>query len=78
MRIPTEEFAHNSNAPAAFSADGRFLIAIGYDSVKYWPLPPEGSLVEEACRRLTRNLTQAEWKEFLSDEKYRKTCQSLP
>lgn len=78
MRIPTSEQAHNSRAPAAFSADGRFVIAIGYDSVKYWPLPPEESLVEEACQRLTRNLTRAEWKELLPDESYRKTCPSLP
>ncbi len=78
MRIPTYQFAHNSHAPAAFSADGRLVISIGYDSVKYWPLPPEEFLVEEACRRLTRNLTQAEWKELLPDERYRKTCPSLP
>ena len=77
MRVWTSDQAHNSRAPAAFSPDGRLLIAIGESSVNYWPLFP-ADLVEEACHRLTRNLTHAEWKAFLPGERYRKTCPSLP
>lgn len=35
-------------------------------------------LQAEACRRLTRNLTEDEWRQYLGDEPYRKTCQNLP
>jgi hypothetical protein len=31
-------------------------------------------LIAEACARLDRNLTDAEWRQYLSDEPYRKTC----
>jgi len=31
-----------------------------------------------ACSRLTRNLTKEEWKQYLPDEVYRKTCPNLP
>jgi hypothetical protein len=35
-------------------------------------------LIELACLRLTRNLTQEEWKQYLPGEPYRKTCPDLP
>ena len=35
-------------------------------------------LLAAACARLPRNLTPAEWKEFVGDEAYRKTCPNLP
>lgn len=35
-------------------------------------------LVQEACSRLSRNLTADEWKLYLGDERYRKTCPALP
>jgi WD40 repeat protein len=31
-------------------------------------------LIAEACARLDRNLTEAEWRQYLGDEPYRKTC----
>jgi WD40 repeat protein len=31
-----------------------------------------------ACQAANRNLTEAEWKQFLPDQPYRKTCESLP
>ena len=34
-------------------------------------------LIAEACSRLTRNLTTEEWKQYLRDEPYRKTCPNL-
>ncbi len=36
------------------------------------------NLINEACSRLTRNLTADEWKQYLGDEPYRKTCPNLP
>ncbi len=35
-------------------------------------------LIDLACSRLTRNLTKEEWKQYLPDEPYRKTCPNLP
>lgn len=34
-------------------------------------------LVEEACSRLSRNLTHEEWTQYIGDEPYRKTCHKL-
>jgi WD40 repeat protein len=35
-------------------------------------------LINEACKRVGRNLTQAEWKQYLVNEPYRQTCDNLP
>jgi WD40 repeat protein len=35
-------------------------------------------LVPEVCSRVPRNLTRAEWKQYMGDEPYQKTCPSLP
>jgi hypothetical protein len=35
-------------------------------------------LIHETCSRLTTNLTPAQWKQYLGDEPYRKTCPNLP
>ena len=35
-------------------------------------------LIAETCVRLTRNLTAEEWKQYLADIPYRKTCPDLP
>jgi hypothetical protein len=37
-----------------------------------------GDLIELACSRLTRNLTRAEWQQYLGQEPYRATCPNLP
>jgi len=75
-----------------FSPDGRQVItAAGQDTrqeahpqemgerpfvVMRHLLRPE-DLVDEACARLTRNLTSEEWKLYIGDEPYRKTCPNL-
>jgi len=35
-------------------------------------------LIADACSRLKQNLTAQQWKQYLGDEPYRKTCPNLP
>ncbi len=35
-------------------------------------------LIRQACSRLQANLTSAQWKQYLGQEPYRKTCPNLP
>jgi len=35
-------------------------------------------LIPEVCSRVSRNLTPAEWKQYVGDEPYQKTCPGLP
>jgi len=63
----------------AFSPDGEYLATASSDrTARVQPWRPEG-LADEACARLTRNLTKEEWQQSLSDTLYyRKTCPNLP
>ena len=63
---------------AAFSPDSRYLLA-GYDerSAALW-LWRSTDLLDQACARLTHNLSHDEWKRWFSKEAYRKTCPDLP
>jgi WD40 repeat protein len=66
------------------SPDGRYVATAREDSetgrlsysVQVWR--PE-DLIDQACARLRRNLSRAEWRQFVSNgEPYRKLCPSLP
>jgi len=63
---------------AAFSPDGRWLIA-GYDdhSAALW-LWRTKDLQDEACTRLTRNFSREEWSRWFPNQSYRQTCPDLP
>lgn len=68
----------------AFVGDGSVLASTsgdilvpGSDRVLLSPWHPD-DLAAGACNRLTRNLTQAEWRDHLPGEAYRLTCRSIP
>ena len=60
-----------------FSADGSYVIALGSTTAAAWRLGAPVQLAK-ACTRATRNLSQEEWRLFLGDAEYRKTCPDLP
>jgi WD40 repeat protein len=63
---------------AAFSPDGRWLIA-GYDdhSAALW-LWRTKDLQDRACTRLTRNFSHEEWSRWFPKQTYHQTCPNLP
>jgi hypothetical protein len=58
----------------AFSPDGKTL-AVSLDNI----IILDGwSWLDLACQLAGRNLSQAEWKEYLGDIPYQKTCPQYP
>jgi WD40 repeat protein len=72
---------------AKFSPDGRYILTSGCDEfhygscneahifISYWRVE---DLAAEACRRLPRNFTRAEWAQYFPRQAYRATCPDLP
>jgi WD40 repeat protein len=71
-----------------FSPDGTYILTGGWDdTVRVWLWQPQ-DLIDEACARLTRNLTRAEYAQYVNsdpaayDTIYAKpenrTCRDLP
>jgi hypothetical protein len=46
-------------------------------TARVWLWRPK-DLIADVCARLPRNLTAEEWKQYLGEEPYRKTCEQLP
>ncbi len=63
---------------AAFSPDGRFLLT-GYDehAAALW-LWRSGDLRDQACARLTSNLSHDEWRRWFPKQPYRQICRLDP
>ena len=77
------EVARKAHGPSSsitdtvFGPDDRYLFAIG-PVTRAWIWRPSDDLGDEACTRLTRNFTSAEWQQNMPGEEYRKTCPRLP
>jgi len=68
----------DSVTDVGFSHDGNMAFSASYDaSVILWDLDPQ-SWVTNACQRVGRNFTPAEWALYFPDETYRKTCEQWP
>ena len=63
---------------AAFSPDGRYVLA-GYEerSAALW-LWRSSDLRDQACARLTHNLSPEEWERWFPKHPYRQICANLP
>jgi WD40 repeat protein len=57
-----------------FSDDGRWLATGAWEATQVWRLRPDELLVE-ACTRLRRDFTDAEWRAAFGDVARRPTCQ---
>jgi hypothetical protein len=61
----------------AYSPDGTRFVSAGSDTVRLWPAP--GVWPDEICATLTRNMSHAQWREWVSPEvPYRCQCPGLP
>jgi len=62
----------------AFSPDGTWAATGSSDYSARVCCTDHGQLIKQAMGRLTRNLTQQEWKRYFADKPYRKTRADLP
>jgi WD40 repeat protein len=63
-----------------FSPDGNSLATVSRDNtarVQHWNLTPQ-ELTDKVCERLTGNLTEDEWRQYVGSWFQNKTCSNLP
>lgn len=71
---------------ASFSPDGNLILTASSDgTARLWDLNPDigsnssmAELTAIACTRVTRNLTESEWRQYMGNEPYRPTCPDIP
>jgi len=62
-----------------FSLDEEHVVSDSKDNIlRVWIYRPE-DLITDACSRLNRNLTRAEWQQYIGDAlPYQAVCPNLP
>jgi len=60
-----------------FSPDDTLLAGHTPEGVGVWSWRAE-DVIAEVCSRVTRNLTCAEWRQYIRDRQYAATCETLP
>jgi len=63
----------------SYATDGKTLATTSLRSLQLWDMSKmqkiyESTLVQEACNRLVENFTEAQWKNFFSDDPYQVLC----
>jgi|GEM_PF-2480373 len=72
-----EDHLYSSNS-LAFSSTGEWVGYQSGDSLQVWIWHPD-DLIDQACSRLSRNLSQAEWETYFPPGMpYHQTCPNLP
>lgn len=75
----TARLLHSSDPyNVTVSPNGRYIATISGENVVTVWMWRIADAIDQACHRLTRNLTFHEWQRYLGDEPYRKTCSVLP
>jgi WD40 repeat protein len=70
---------HDEGIRSVGFVDGdRSLLVATDDTVVHRHLWRSSDLIDEACARLARNLSPAEWEQYLGKTTYAKTCPNLP
>ena len=66
---------NNAATFAAFTRDGKYLVSLdGDNTIVAWLYRPE-DLIADACSRVTRNLTETEWEQYIGEAfPYRAIC----
>ncbi|MBA3962755.1 MAG: toll/interleukin-1 receptor domain-containing protein [Chthoniobacterales bacterium] len=76
--VGTTEVARiQTSGATSMTDDGRYLATASDGAVRIWDLKQE-DLIAQVQARSFRNLTRSEWKTYLGQMPYRKTCPELP
>jgi WD40 repeat protein len=68
----------DNNVEVLFSPGGKYAISASQSHIaRVWFLLIDDPLAE-ACRRIDRNLSVEDWRQYVGDEPYRKTCPERP